>query len=68
MEISLIGTTEPCIYLYIRTFIGYDVCEYPKSNKLFLVPCYEIFKKDSTVKYFEREENIQDKWKELGSE
>ena len=58
-------TEAPCIYLDIRTFIGYDVCEYPDSNKIFLVPSYEIFNKDTQVNYFDGEENIQEKWKQL---
>jgi uncharacterized cupin superfamily protein len=55
--------TEPCVYLDIRTFIGYDVCEYPDSNKIFLVPSYGIFDKDAQLNYFDGEENVQDKWK-----
>jgi uncharacterized cupin superfamily protein len=58
-------TTETCVYLDIRTFIGYDVCEYPDSNKLLIAPSFEIFDKDSKLKYFEGEENIQDKWKQI---
>jgi uncharacterized cupin superfamily protein len=56
-------TAEPCVYLDIRTFIGFDVCEYPDSNKIFITPTYEIFNKDSQVNYFDGEENIQEKWK-----
>jgi uncharacterized cupin superfamily protein len=59
-------TTECCIYLDIRTFIGYDLVEYPDSNKLLIAPSFEIFNKDSKVKYFEGEENVQDKWKQIG--
>jgi len=58
-------TTEPCTYLDIRTFIGHDVAEYPDSNKIFLAPSRDIFKKDSTVNYFEGEENIKKKWEQL---
>ena len=58
-------TTEICVYLDIRTFIGCDICEYPDSNKLFIAPTYEIFNKDTKVNYFEGEENIQDKWKQI---
>ena len=58
-------TTEPCVYLDIRTFTGYDVCEYPDSNKLLIVPGFELFDKNSGVKYFDREENIQDKWNKI---
>lgn len=60
-------TTEPCIYLDIRTFIGFDLCEYPDSDKIFIAPSYEIFDKDSQVNYFKGEENVQDKWKQIGN-
>jgi hypothetical protein len=49
----------------VRTFIGYDVCEYPDSNKLFIAPTYEIFDKNAQLNYFDGEENIQDKWKQI---
>ena len=58
-------TSEPCIYLDIRTFIGHDICEYPDSNKIFIVPTAEIYRKDSDLEYFDGEENILEKWKEL---
>lgn len=58
-------TPEPCVYLDMRTFLGYDVCEYPDSNKVYLVPTGEIFDKDVQLGYFDGEEDIKDKWKEL---
>ena len=58
-------TTDNCTFLDIRTYIGFDVCEYPDSNKLFIAPTYEIFDKDSQVSYFHREENIIEKWKQV---
>jgi len=58
-------TTEPCVYLDIRSYIGHDICEYPDSNKLFIVPTYEIFNKDTQVNYFDGEENIKDKWNQI---
>lgn len=58
-------TSEPCMYLDIRTFIGHDICEYPDSDKIFIVPSYEIFRKDSKVEYFEGEYNVADKWKQV---
>jgi uncharacterized cupin superfamily protein len=54
--------TEPCIYLDIRTFIGYDICEYPDSGKILLAPSFEIFDKESKLGYFDGEENISEKW------
>lgn len=58
-------TTEPCVFLDIRSYIGYDVCEYPDSNKILLAPSFEIFDKDAQPDYFEGEKNIQEKWTEL---
>ena len=58
-------TTDNCTFLDIRTYIGFDVCEYPDSNKLFIAPTYEIFDKDSQVSYFHGEENIIEKWKQV---
>ncbi|WP_423130490.1 cupin domain-containing protein [Gaoshiqia sp. Z1-71] len=58
-------TTGTCIYLDIRTSIGFDVCEYPDSNKLLIAPSMEVFGKGSTLGYFEGEENIADKWKQI---
>ncbi len=58
-------TAEPCVYLDVRTYIGHDVCEYPDSNKLLIAPEFEIFDKNVQLKYFEGEENIQDKWKQI---
>ncbi len=58
-------TTEVCVYLDVRTYIGYDVCGYPDSNKILLAPSFEIFDRDSQLNYFEGEENIQDKWKQI---
>lgn len=57
-------TSEYCVFLDIRTFIGFDVCEYPDSNKILIAPAYEIFDKDSQVSYFQGEENIDQKWKQ----
>lgn len=57
--------TEPCTYLDVRTFIGYDVCEYPDSGKVLLAPSFEIYKKDSTVNYFDGEENIKEVWEKI---
>jgi len=58
-------TTDNCTFLDIRTYIGFDVCEYPDSNKLFIAPTREIFDKDSQVSYFQGEENIIEKWKQV---
>lgn len=58
-------TEEPCIYLDVRTFVGYDVCEYPDSNKILLAPTFEIFDKDIQLKYFDGEEKVNEKWEQI---
>jgi len=58
-------TSEVCVFLDIRTFIGFDLCEYPDSNKILIAPSKEVYKKDSQINYFEGEENIDEKWKEI---
>ena len=58
-------TTESCVYLDIRTYIGHDVAEYPDSNKIFVAPSREIFNKDTKRNYFEGEENVKEKWDSL---
>lgn len=61
-------TDEPCIFLDIRTYIGHDICEYPDSNKIIVVPNDETFKRDEQHGYFEGEENIRDIWEKLNGE
>ena len=55
-------TDEPCIFLDIRTYIGHDICEYPDSNKIILVPNGETFNRSEQHGYFEGEENIRSIW------
>lgn len=56
-------TEEPCTFLDIRSYIGYDVCEYPDSNKLLIAPSMEVFNRESAVNYFDGEKNVDDRWK-----
>ena len=60
-------TTETCVYLDIRTYIGFDIAEYPDSNKILIAPSFEIFSKDTQASYFYGEENIKDKWKQINN-
>jgi uncharacterized cupin superfamily protein len=55
-------TSEPCTYLDIRSFIGFDVCDYPDSGKILIAPSFEIFNKEDQAKYFEGETNVLEKW------
>jgi uncharacterized cupin superfamily protein len=57
---------SPCIYLDVRTTIGIDVCEYPDSGKVNILPTRDIFESSSSVDYYKGEENVAAKWpKEL---
>lgn len=57
---------SPCIYLDVRTTIGIDVCEYPDSGKVNILPNREIFETSSSVDYYKGEEDVVAKWpKEL---
>jgi len=56
-------TSEPCIYLDVRTYIGYDVCEYPDSKKILIAPSLEIFRNESKTTYFDGEEEVLNIWK-----
>jgi len=56
---------ETCLYLDIRTYLGYDIAEYPDSDKILLAPSFEIYKKDSPVAYFDVEKNIREIWQQI---
>jgi len=58
-------TSEPCTYLDIRSFVGFDICDYPDSGKILIAPSYEIFKKEDQAKYFEGETDVKKKWDDL---
>ena len=53
---------SPCVYLDIRTAIGIDICEYPDSEKINILPYLEIYEKASKVDYYKGEENVKEKW------
>lgn len=61
-------TSEPCVYLDIRTYLGYDIAEYPDSDKILIAPSFEIFNKDTQANYFDGEMNIKDQWEQLKNE
>jgi uncharacterized cupin superfamily protein len=60
-------TSEPCTYLDIRSFVGFDICDYPDSGKILIAPSFEIFKSEDQAKYFEGETNVLEKWDHLKS-
>lgn len=55
----------PCVFLDMRSYIGHDVCEYPDSDKIIIVPNGETFKRSEQHAYFEGETNIDSIWENL---
>jgi uncharacterized cupin superfamily protein len=55
----------PCTYLDIRTTVGPDVCEYPDSGKIAILPYMEMFEKNTQVEYSKGEENVSQVWELL---
>ncbi len=58
-------TMESCVYLDIRVYFGFDIAEYPDSDKILIAPTFEIFNNNSQASYFDGETKIKDKWKEI---
>ena len=54
--------SEICRYLDLRTFFGLDVCEYPDTNKINILPEQEVYQKKDRVDYFQGEERPEDRW------
>jgi len=55
-------TGEPCIFLDVRTFIGYDVAEYPDNDKILLIPSFEILQKKEKFTYHDVKDNLSENW------
>ncbi len=53
---------SPCVYLDLRTIFGIDVCEYPDSGKINILPFMEVFESSSKVDYYKGEQNTATKW------
>ena len=57
---------EQFVYIDIRTKASIDVCEYPDSGKINILPAMDIFEEGSKVSYYTGEAGVRDKWpKEL---
>jgi uncharacterized cupin superfamily protein len=56
---------EECQYLDLSTQLGFDVCEYPDSEKINLLPERIISKKGEASNYYDGEDGVLEKWIEL---
>lgn len=50
------------IYIDLRTRANVDVCEYPDSKKINILPSLDIFEKQSRIPYYKGEEKVRDAW------
>lgn len=55
-------TDKPCKFLDLRTTVGMDICEYPDSGKINILPYQEIYQNQDKVDYYLNEDKVIDKW------
>ncbi len=55
-------TQAICEYIDVRTEAGLDVCEYPDSGKVNILPAREIYEKKDQVNYYKGEDQVAEKW------
>jgi uncharacterized cupin superfamily protein len=55
-------TKKPCRYLDCRTSVGIDLCEYPDSKKVNIIPLSKIYDASNEVDFYKNEEKIREKW------
>jgi len=55
-------TDKPCVFVDIRTTVGIDVCEYPDSGKINILPYQEIYQGQDKVDYYLNEDKPAEKW------
>lgn len=53
---------QPCRFLDIRTLAELDICEYPDSSKINILPYQEIFEMEDKVDYYKDEDKVSEKW------
>lgn len=53
---------SPCVYPDLRTTFSIDVCEYPDSGKVNILPFLEVFERSSKVDYYKGEKNMARRW------
>ena len=55
---------EQLLYIDLRTKANIDVCEYPDSGKINILPSMDIFEGKSKVAYYTGEQDVKTKWPE----
>jgi uncharacterized cupin superfamily protein len=52
--------STPLVYLDLGTKNKIDICEYPDTGKMLMLPSKDIFYRGENTQYFEGEENIKE--------
>ncbi len=55
---------SPLIFVDLCTRANVDVCEYPDSGKINILPHMDIFEAESKVPYYTGEEGVRQQWPE----
>lgn len=55
-------TDKPCKYLDVRTLAEIDVCEYPDSGKINILPNDEVYETADRVSYYKGEDKVSENW------
>jgi len=53
---------QPCRFLDLSTNLGIDICEYPDSGKINILPYEEVYQSNEKVDYYKGEEGVKEKW------
>lgn len=56
------NSNQICKYLDLRTDLGMDVCDYPDSGKVNILPDFEIYETKDQVDYFKGEMVVKKDW------
>ncbi len=55
-------SSSVCEYIDLRTEAGIDICEYPDSGKVNIIPYLEIYETKDMVDYYKGEDKVAEKW------
>jgi uncharacterized cupin superfamily protein len=55
-------TEYPCCFLDIRTAADIDVCEYPDSGKINILPYREVYETKDKTDYYKGEDSVSVNW------
>jgi len=53
---------QPCVFLDIRTVLNLDICEYPDSGKINILPLRKVYRSEDEVDYYKDEDKVSEKW------